>query len=313
MSRTNYALLTEQLASAPWTTTDASVQANVIVAPDGSLTGDKLIEGLDSVATAHILQQVTSASAQIGDPWTLSVYARAAERTQIRLALTGAAYTSGFRPNSIFELSPNIAAVITQTNAVISPTMAYQGNGWWRLSISGLALAVGDVGPNYQLALAGMNTYVGNGSSGLYVWGAQLESGLVATPYIENETLSPLIVSDATNPTEPIITGSALYRVPLQAGTPQTFSIQLGGITYQMMLLYRNDTSGLGGWTVDIADDSGNAIVQGIPLVTGADLLAQYKHLGFTGALFVKTTADPDAVPTFENLGADGQLYWIAP
>jgi uncharacterized protein DUF6983 len=46
-------------------------------------------------------------------------------------------------------------------------------------------------------------------------------------------------------------------------------------------------------------------------LVTGADLLAQYKHLGFTGALVVQTVSNPDAVPTFANLGDDGQVYWV--
>lgn len=104
---------------------------------------------------------------------------------------------------------------------------------------------------------------------------------------------------------------SAVFEIPLQVGTPQTFSIALGGITYQLTFLYRNDTSGLGGWTIDIADSSGKPIVQGIPLVTGADLLAQYKHLGFTGALVVQTVSNPDAVPTFANLGDDGQVYWV--
>ena len=105
----------------------------------------------------------------------------------------------------------------------------------------------------------------------------------------------------------------SFFSIPLQVGAPQTFSIQLGGATYQLTFLYRNDTSGLGGWTVDIADAMGNPILQGVPLVTGADLLAQYPHLGFGGSLVVQTTSDPDAVPTFENLGDDGQVYWYVP
>lgn len=104
---------------------------------------------------------------------------------------------------------------------------------------------------------------------------------------------------------------STAYEIPLQVGVPQGFSIALSGVTYQLTFLYRNDTSGLGGWTVDIADDNGNPILQGVPLVTGADLLAQYKHLGFGGSLIVQTTSDPNAVPTFENLGDDGQVYWV--
>lgn len=49
----------------------------------------------------------------------------------------------------------------------------------------------------------------------------------------------------------------------------------------------------------------------GIPLVTGADLLAQYKHLSIGGQLFVQTDGDPEAVPTYASLGATAGLYWI--
>lgn len=99
------------------------------------------------------------------------------------------------------------------------------------------------------------------------------------------------------------------YQIPLQTGVPQKFSAALGGVTYQLTFQYRNDPSG--GWCLDIDDASNNPIVHGIPLVTGADLLAQYKHLGFTGKLVVQTTSNPDAVPTFANLGSDGQIYWV--
>lgn len=90
---------------------------------------------------------------------------------------------------------------------------------------------------------------------------------------------------------------------------PQSFPIQLSGVEYQLTFRYRNATDG--GWTLDIADVSGTAIINGIPLVTGANLLDQYQHLFLGGALFVQTTSDPDAVPTFNNLGGDAQIYWV--
>ncbi len=67
-------------------------------------------------------------------------------------------------------------------------------------------------------------------------------------------------------------------------------------------------------WVLDISDQSGTPILQGIPLVTGADLLAQYGYYNFGGGLWVSTTNNPDAVPTFDNLGGaagDAQLYWV--
>lgn len=100
------------------------------------------------------------------------------------------------------------------------------------------------------------------------------------------------------------------FKIPLQqVGVPQKFGITLGGVSYQFTLRYRNIDQG--GWILDIADAGGNPIVNGIPLVTGADLVAQYKHLGFGGRLHVQTTSDPDAVPTFDNLGDDALLWWV--
>lgn len=69
-----------------------------------------------------------------------------------------------------------------------------------------------------------------------------------------------------------------------------------------------------GGWILDIlnsSDKPGRPIVCGIPLVTGANLLEQYSHLGISGELWVATDADPDAVPTFDNLGQAGRLYFV--
>ena len=82
-------------------------------------------------------------------------------------------------------------------------------------------------------------------------------------------------------------------------------------MVYNLVLLYRNDPNGQGGWVLDVYDSGGNPIVTGIPLVTGENLLAQYAYLGFIGGLWVQTTSDPDAVPTFQNLGGDGQLYYV--
>ena len=100
------------------------------------------------------------------------------------------------------------------------------------------------------------------------------------------------------------------YPIPLQVGTPQTFAISLAGVSYQLTLRYRNDPGGFGGWILDIDDQFGEPLLYGVPLVTGANLLAQQKHLGFGGGLYVQTTDDPDSVPTFENLGDGAVLYW---
>jgi predicted Zn-dependent protease with MMP-like domain len=106
------------------------------------------------------------------------------------------------------------------------------------------------------------------------------------------------------------------YTLPLQPNA-QVFTVPLSGVTYTLTFNYRDVPSWLatladqGGWVMDIGDSQNNAIIQGIPLVTGANLLAQYAYLGFVGTLWVQTLSDPDAVPTYQNLGSDGLVFYV--
>lgn len=308
MSRTNYMPFSQAFDNPAWHLNNVTVTPNAAIAPDGSTTADLISEISSPSVLFHSVQP--AALAVITEPYTLSVYFKAAIRTQISLVLN----VSTTFYYVTFETNTSTAAIVPSlTSGSIAGVMIYVGNGWWRLAVTSSSLPAGNLNAYYQIALLAQSAYVSGGVAAGYLWGAQLETGSVATPYIENDTGSPLTVSDSTS----IVSSGAtvpsgnVFTIPLQVGTPQTFDIQLGGTSYQLTLLYRNDTSGLGGWTVDIADGSGNPIVQGIPLVTGADLLAQYKYLGFMGALVAQTTSNPDAVPTFSNLGDDGQLYWV--
>lgn len=99
---------------------------------------------------------------------------------------------------------------------------------------------------------------------------------------------------------------STVREIPLSAQS-QTFQITLSGKAYRLAVTWRDPY----GWFLDIARVDGTALVSGIPLVTGADLLAQYAYLGIGGALVVVSDGDPDAVPTFDNLGSSAHLYYV--
>ncbi len=98
------------------------------------------------------------------------------------------------------------------------------------------------------------------------------------------------------------------FEIPLSP-QPQRFTITLGAVDYRLTVQYRK--AGGAGWVLDIADTNNAPLVTGIPLVTGVDLLAQYRHLGFAGRLWVQGAADPDNVPTYEDLGIGSHLYWV--
>jgi hypothetical protein len=97
------------------------------------------------------------------------------------------------------------------------------------------------------------------------------------------------------------------YLIPLQP-TNQTIQITMAGTLYGLTVRWNEMNQA---WTLDLDDQRGNAIVAGIPLVTGVDLLAPYGYLNIRGQLIAQTTNDTTAVPTMANLGTTGNLYFV--
>ncbi len=90
------------------------------------------------------------------------------------------------------------------------------------------------------------------------------------------------------------------YRVPLTS-VPQQLYIHLAGKEYQLTLKFLDVPEG--GWVLDLdLPEGGGPVLHGLPLVTGADLLAPYAHLGIGGGLLVYGD-DSDAAPGRDNLG----------
>lgn len=102
-----------------------------------------------------------------------------------------------------------------------------------------------------------------------------------------------------------------IYEIPLQPSA-QTLRIRLSGVYYNLTILWNNFNNT---WTLDIADDAGNGILSGIPLVVGVNLLQQYDYLNFGGMLVANVDVtgftDNSTNPTYENLGIDGHLYFV--
>ena len=180
-ARTNLLLRSEEFDNAYWTKNNSTVTNNAIIAPDGTTTADKIVASVGTFNSNVGRQFVTiSATAQ-----TLSVFLKQDEFTWARLRLFDR------RNNVGYSLFANLAT--GQLGAMpsgASGTIAPASNGFYRITLS-LPAIVGAlnecdvfIGPATS---DGVVDVTSDGTSGIFIWGAQLEAGSFASSYMKTE------------------------------------------------------------------------------------------------------------------------------
>ena len=162
---------------------------NTVIAPDGTLTADKIVENT-ATSDTHQIYQVFPALT--GLTYVYSVYLKAAERSWAYVYAYGTPYGSS---NGVFvNLSTGSIGGVTGS-LDSTPVVQSVGDGWYRVSIAKKTVNNGTAG--FSIAIATGDTswvYSGDGTSGIYAWGAQAEVGTVAGEYLKTTT-TPLSVS----------------------------------------------------------------------------------------------------------------------
>jgi hypothetical protein len=202
---TNLLLRSEEFDNASWTKTRSSISADSTIAPNGSLTADKLVEDTTAGAT-HLISVGSGLIA--GNTYTYSVYAKAAGRDWLLMSPGG---TWGY---GWFNISNGTLG--TLVNGGSNPTAAISavGNGWYRCSIT--STAVTNLGIQFLATPSnGTVSYTGDGTSGLFLWGAQLEQASTVGDYVPTGATinsAPRFDHDPT-------TGESLGLLPEEART----------------------------------------------------------------------------------------------
>ena len=171
-ARTNLLTYSEQFDNAAWVKTRATVTGasiNAAVAPNGTVTADNLVE--DSTASNTHFISSAAASVTSGAAYTASLYVKLGQRN-VSLSLPSGAFGANVRYT--YDLT---AGTATQNVAGTgdSATITQISNGWWRVTLTATATASTTAAVTVYLISGTAVSYTGDGTSGLYLWGAQLE------------------------------------------------------------------------------------------------------------------------------------------
>lgn len=168
--------------SSGWSGAGLVMPSNAGTCPDGATSGKKLVvnTGVPTIgndANGGISRPLTvSASAA----WTFSVFVKAAEVSSVRVRES---VTTGARAK--VDLISGAVTYETGTRAQFAVSAEKVGSsGWWRIICT---RTTGSSETTHRVFIKpGIDT--GDGVSGIYIWGAQLEQGAFPTSYIPTTT-----------------------------------------------------------------------------------------------------------------------------
>lgn len=238
--RTNLVTYSDDFSNAAWILQNLSGSAskgasNIIVAPNGTQTGDEFISGgssgvWDGLGSSNVSVANDSAA------YTTSYYVKAGSVTSIRVRLR---FTGGTTADGAvyFNLS---TGVISSQESGRTGTITSVGNNWYRLTVTGANNSTGNT-------ICQTYIYANQQAGNFYIWGAQLEAGSFPTSYIPTTSSQATRAADVAS-----MTGSnfSSWYNPAE------------GTIYSQFI--RNGISSVAQYAFAISDNTGNNVIRSL-------------------------------------------------
>ena len=181
----------QNFENAAWTKSNSSIDVTPVMGPLGFVGAEKLVE--DTAVNVSHGFSVDTSSLSSTTQYTFSLYAKAGERTWVRLGLIDNLGIDGGR--AWFDLATGVVGTV-ETNGAgsnINATITPIGAGWFRCRLT-IQMNNGKSTLQSQVRLATANnvlSYTGDGTSGIYIFGAQLSDSASLDPYSYNFGAAP--------------------------------------------------------------------------------------------------------------------------
>jgi len=153
-----------------------------VTAPDGSSSVSLLTENNTSFGEHYVSQEGFNYTSGVTYTWSWYVKPNGRDNVYCKV------YTNFNNTQVILNLETSSEYYLTGTT-FDNITNTKLPNGWYRVSFTSTAISTG--AGSVLLGFAQSETvrsYTGDGSSGMYYWGAQVEAGAFPTSYIPNGT-----------------------------------------------------------------------------------------------------------------------------
>lgn len=257
--RTNVVPYSNDFSNSAWTKSASTIDSNAIISPDGTLNAVKLVE--NSANTEHaVFDNVITGT---GD-FSVSIMVKASERSKVRVSNGSNSHRADF------DLSNG---TISNKVSLTSSDMISMPNDWYLCKIS---YNISSSAAQYVfLALidnSGNVSYQGDGSSGVYIYGAQLEAGSYSTSYIPTSGLTVTRSAEACN----------------GAGNASTFNSEQGILFAEIAALADDGTSRI----ISLSDSSDTNRVHLFYNVSSNTVNVNYRVAGSSKAIMSFAVSD---------------------
>ena len=163
-----------------------------ITAPDGSLSVSLLTEGNTSLGEHYVTQDGFNYTSGVTYTWSWYVKPNGRDNVYCKV------YNNFDNTQVVLNLETSSEYYFT-TNVFDNITNTKLQNGWYRVSFTSTAISTGEGFVLLGFAQSTtVRSYTGDGSSGMYYWGAQAEAGAFPTSYVPSTQTFTSRASSAT-------------------------------------------------------------------------------------------------------------------